>query len=92
MHPKVDAIVLVPMHPHTLSSRPIVVDGNSEIKVVITSRNSPLVSWDGQEGVRAQEGDAIYVRKRPQKLTLIHPPGHDFYEACRSKLGWSSKP
>lgn len=93
MHPKLDAIVLVPMHPHTLSSRPIVVDGNSEIKLVITSRShSPLVSCDGQPGVRAQAGDTIYVRKRPQKLTLLHPPGHDFYEACRSKLGWSSKP
>jgi NAD+ kinase len=92
MHPKLDAIVLVPMHAHTLSSRPIVVDGNSDIRVVITSRNSPLVSCDGQEAVRAQEGDAICVRKRAQKLTLIHPSGHDFYEACRSKLGWSSKP
>ncbi len=92
MHPQLDALVLVPMHPHTLSSRPIVVDGNVEIKVVATSANLPLVSCDGQEGVRAQEGDAIHVRKRSQKLTLIHPPGHDFYEACRSKLGWSSNP
>ncbi|MFZ5756100.1 MAG: NAD(+) kinase [Pseudomonadota bacterium] len=93
MHPKLDAMVLVPMHAHTLSSRPIVVDGNSEIKLVMASRsNSPLVSCDGQEGVRAQPGDTIYVRKRAQKLTLVHPPGHDFYEACRSKLGWSSKP
>lgn len=92
MHPRLDAVVLVPMHPHTMSSRPLVVDGNSEIKLVITSGNNPsLVSCDGQEGVRTQVGDVIYVRKRPQKLTLLHPPGHDFYEACRSKLGWSSK-
>ncbi|MFZ5698586.1 MAG: NAD(+) kinase [Pseudomonadota bacterium] len=91
MYPRLDAIVLVPMHPHALSSRPLVVDGNSEIKLVIRSvRNSPLVSCDGQEGVRAQAGDVIYVRKRAQKLTLLHPLGHDFYEACRSKLGWSS--
>ncbi len=93
MHPKLDAIVLVPMHPHALSSRPLVVDGNSEIKLVIRSgHNSPLVSCDGQAGVRAQAGDVIYVRKRAQKLTLLHPHDHDFYEACRSKLGWSSKP
>lgn len=91
MYPRLDAIVLVPMHPHALSSRPLVVDGNSEIKLVIHSaHNSPLVSCDGQEGVRAQAGDVIYVRKRAQKLTLLHPLGHDFYEACRSKLGWSS--
>lgn len=92
MHPKLDAVVLVPMHPHTLSSRPIVVDGNSEIKLVITGGATPsLVSCDGQEAVRTQVGDVVYVRKRSQKLTLLHPPGHDFYEACRSKLGWSSK-
>lgn len=92
MHPKLDALVLVPMHPHTLSSRPLVVDGNSEIKLVITAGNAPsLVSCDGQEAVRTQVGDVVYVRKRAQKLTLLHPPGHDFYEACRSKLGWSSK-
>ncbi len=91
MYPRLDAIVLVPMHPHALSSRPLVVDGNSEIKLVIRSaHNSPLVSCDGQEGVRAQTDDVIYVRKRAQKLTLLHPLGHDFYEACRSKLGWSS--
>jgi NAD+ kinase len=93
MHPKIDAIVLVPMHPHTLSSRPLVVDGNSEIKVEILSKNnSPLVSCDGQPGVRAQAGDIISIRKRAQKLTLLHPRGHDFYGACRSKLGWSGKP
>lgn len=92
MHPKLDALVLVPMHPHTLSSRPIVVDGNSEIKFVITGGAAPLlVSCDGQEAVRTQVGDVVYVRKRSQKLTLLHPLGHDFYEACRSKLGWSSK-
>lgn len=93
MHPKLDAIVLVPMHPHTLTSRPLVVDGNSEIKLVIRSENnSPLVSCDGQPGVRAVAGDVISVRKRAQKLTLLHPRGHDFYNACRSKLGWSGNP
>ena len=76
-----------------LPGRPLVVDGNSEIKLLIQSRhNSPLVSCDGQDGIRAQAGDIISVRKRAQKLTLLHPRGHDFYEACRSKLGWSSKP
>ena len=93
MHPKLDAMVLVPMNPHTLTSRPLVVDGNSEIKIHIRSpRVRPLVSCDGQEGVRAQMDDSIAVRKKPHRLKLIHPPGHDFYQACRSKLGWSSRP
>lgn len=93
MHPNLDAMVLVPLNPHTLTSRPLVVDGNSEIKIrIITPKVRPLASCDGQEGVRVQQDDLICVRKRPYRLTLIHPPGHDFYEACRSKLGWSSRP
>lgn len=93
MHPRLDAMVLVPLNPHTLTSRPLVVDGNSEIKIrLTTTRLRPLVSCDGQEGVRLQLDDLICVRKKPHRLKLIHPPGHDFYQACRSKLGWSSRP
>lgn len=91
MHPKLDAIVLVPMHPHTLSSRPIVVDGNSEIKILVCSEGlSPLVSADGQTGIALRAGDWVYINKHPFKLQLVHPPGYDFYAACRTKLGWSS--
>ena len=50
LHPRLDAIGLVPMHPHTLSSRPIVVDGNSEIKIKVLSGLPPMVSADGQPG------------------------------------------
>lgn len=92
MHPRLDAMVLVPLNPHTLTSRPLVVDGNSEVKIHINSHKlKPLVSCDGQEGVRVQLDDLIYVRKKPHRLRLLHPPGHDFYEACRSKLGWSTR-
>lgn len=91
MHPRLDAIVLVPMHPHTLTSRPIVVDGNSEIKIQVLSESiSPMVSCDGQTGETLRAGDWIYIRKYPHKLKLIHPSEHDFYQTCRTKLGWSS--
>lgn len=92
MHPKLDAIVMVPLNPHTLSSRPLVVAGDSEIKLRVTTEQLlPLVSCDGQEGIRVKYGDIVFVRKKTKKLMLLHPPGHDFYEACRSKLGWSSR-
>ncbi len=91
MHPRLDAIVVVPMHPHTLSSRPIVVDGNSEIKIRIReTRIRPMVSADGQTGVTLNPGDWVYIKKHPFKLRLIHPPGYDFYAACRTKLGWGN--
>lgn len=93
MHPKLDAIVLVPMFPHTLSSRPIVVDGKSEIKIVIQrDNNMPApVTCDGQEVIPTHPGDVVYVRKKPHKMTLLHPAGHSFYASCRDKLGWAGK-
>ena len=79
------------MFPHTLSSRPIVVDGNSEIKIKVSEANEcrPRMSCDGQGDMGIEPGDTLYIRKRAHKLMLIHPLQHDFYESCRSKLGWS---
>ena len=92
LHPKLDAIALVPMFPHTLSSRPIVVDGKSEIKIVISEGNEiyPQVSCDGQHHLPVAPGDAINITKKPQKVRLIHPVKHNFYEICREKLGWAN--
>lgn len=93
MHPKLDALVLVPMFPHTLSSRPIVVDGKSEIKIIIDAdaRIYPIISCDGQSDIPCAPGDSITIRKKPYKLKLIHPKNHNFYEICRNKLGWSNR-
>ncbi|MBP0049529.1 NAD(+) kinase [Marinobacterium sp. AK62] len=93
MHPKLDALVLVPMFPHTLSSRPIVVDGNSELKLVITEDNKayPSISCDGQLNQSLAPGDSITIRKKSHKLKLLHPRDYDFYRTCREKLGWGTK-
>jgi NAD+ kinase len=90
MHPSLDAIVLVPMFPHALSSRPIVVDGNSEIRVDILQRNRihPPVTCDGQVNMTARPGDSVVIRKKPHVLSLLHPVGHSFYASCRDKLRW----
>jgi len=90
LHPKLDAIVLVPMNPHTLSSRPIVVAGDSEIVLAVGEHNraQPMVSCDGHTHVEVQTGDQIMIRKKPQLLELLHPLDYNFYERCRSKLGW----
>ena len=92
MHPALDAVVLVPMFPHALSSRPIVVDGNSEIRIDVLSRNRihPPVTCDGQVNMTARPGDSVVIRKKPEKLTLLHPVGHSFYASCRDKLRWSN--
>ncbi|MAC33648.1 MAG: NAD(+) kinase [Haliea sp.] len=92
MHPTLDAVVLVPMFPHALSSRPIVVDGNSEIRLDILSRNRihPPVTCDGQVNMTARPGDTVLITKKPHRLTLLHPVGHSFYASCRDKLHWSN--
>lgn len=92
MHPALDVVVLVPMFPHALSSRPIVVDGDSEIRLDILARNRihPRVTCDGQADMKARPGDSVHVSKNPHRLTLLHPPGHDFYAGCRDKLRWSN--
>lgn len=92
MHPKLDAIVLVPMFPHTLSSRPIVIDGNSEIRLEVNGRNAihPPVTCDGQVIITTEPGDTVIISKKRHKLKLIHPIGHSFYASCRDKLGWGS--
>ncbi len=93
LHPSLDAIVMVPMFPHTLSSRPIVVGGDSEIRIDVHEANNVHlpVTCDGQVILAAQPGDTILIRKKPHKLKLIHPRGHSFYASCRDKLGWSTK-
>ncbi|NKB31896.1 MAG: NAD(+) kinase [Pseudomonadales bacterium] len=93
MHPDLNAVVLVPMYPHSLNSRPIVIDGDCEIKIVVSAKESlqPQLSCDGDVRYTASAGDEIYVTKKSVPLHLIHPPSHSFYQACRSKLGWGSR-
>lgn len=90
LHPKLDAIVIVPMNPHTLSSRPIVVAGDSKISIVVGEHNraQPMVTCDGHSHAEVQTGDEIHICKKQHTLELLHPIGYNFYERCRSKLGW----
>lgn len=93
LHPQLDAIVLVPMFPHSLSSRPIVVEGNRRINIIISPNNitSPRVSCDGRAYINTPPGCHIAIKKKPQQLHLIHPMDYNYYEALRSKLHWGKK-
>jgi NAD+ kinase len=90
MHPDLDALVLVPMFPHTLSSRPIVVGGDTQIRIVIGACH-PYISCDGQVHLTTQPQDVVSIYKKPHKLQLVHLLNHSFYAACRDKLGWSNR-
>ncbi len=93
MHPSLDAIVLVPMFPHQLNSRPLVVPGDAEIKITVGSHigTNAKISFDSQLEFEIEPGESLIVRKKARKLKLLHPPGHNFYEVCRSKLDWASR-
>ncbi len=92
LHPKLDALALVPVFPHKLSSRPIVVNGDSVIKILIGADNesTPKISCDSQERVPVPQGGYIRIMKNQQQLRLIHPIDYDYFETLRSKLGWEA--
>ena len=90
VHPQMDAVVLVPMLPHKLSSRPLVVASSSTIDIQIanTTKHSPAISCDGGRSIRIQPGYRIRIKPHANKLTLIHPRGYQYYDSLRQKLGW----
>ncbi|SMY37506.1 putative inorganic polyphosphate/ATP-NAD kinase [Photobacterium malacitanum] len=88
-----NAIALVPMFPHTLSSRPLVVDGDRCIKLLVSPNNGSTleVSCDGQVSLPVSPGDEIHIYQSEHRLQLIHPKNYSYYNVLRGKLGWSSR-
>lgn len=93
LHPSLDACVIVPMFPHTLSSRPIVINGNSCIKIVMSAKNvfPARLSCDGQKLIIIHPNDYFIIRKKHQQLRLIHPLDYQYFQTLRSKLQWGTK-
>ncbi len=90
MHPYLDAIALVPICPHTLSDRPILVDSHSGVEIVLSERNNnpAQTTWDGQFSVGLENQDRIRIRRTDFRLKLVHPPDYDYFAILRSKLHW----
>lgn len=92
LHPNLNAMTLVPMFPHTLSSRPIVVDGESDIRLRAAYDNDLLqISCDGHVRMAVHPGDDIVLKKHDHTLKMIHPVDHNYYHVLRNKLGWGSR-
>jgi len=90
IHPSLDAITLVPICPHTLSDRPIVVRADARIEVRVLQRPDTLaaVSCDGLPLGELTAGQRLLVRAAAERVLLIHPRGHDYFRLLRSKLHW----
>ncbi|SMM97700.1 NAD kinase [uncultured Candidatus Thioglobus sp.] len=92
MHPGVDAIGVVSICPHTMSHRPLLVPGESEIMVHIKeSGKGAIVSFDGQTSVAITMGQDIRIHQHKRVIHLLHPKNYDYFEIIRSKLHWGAK-
>lgn len=89
LHPGLNCIALVPVSPHTLSNRPIVVGGDSVIEVTMHKSPDARVHFDGHSHHELSEGDKVVVRACPHPIRLLHPPEHNYYHMLREKLHWS---
>ncbi len=90
VHPSLDAVVLVPVCPHTLSDRPIVVPAASVVEIELADRfeSRAQVVCDGIVLCDLDPGVRLRIERASVNATLLHPPGHDYYRILRSKLHW----
>ncbi|EWH12184.1 NAD(+) kinase [Catenovulum agarivorans DS-2] len=91
--PNLNAICLLPMFPHSLTNRPLVVDANSTIQLVVPNRSQAQlgVTCDGHVTLPVLPGDEIRIQKHPDLLKLLHPKDYNYFNVLRRKLNWGSK-
>jgi NAD+ kinase len=92
LHPSLAGIVLVPIAPHALSNRPIVVPDSSQIVLEIVSGRDISVNFDMQTFASLQHGDEIVISRSPHLITFLHPEGWSYYHTLREKLHWNEYP
>ena len=90
IEPHVDAMVMVPICPHTLSDRPLVLRAGSTIEVELDRHLDirALVTCDGEDLGEMGPGERLTIRAADERVELLHPQGHSYYELLRSKLSW----
>ena len=89
VHPALNVMTLVPVSPHTLSNRPIVVGGESKVEIIVRSADDPRVHFDSHSHFDLREGDRVVVRRYAHTIKLLHPVGHSYYAMLREKLHWN---
>jgi NAD+ kinase len=90
MHPGIAAWALVPIAPHDLSNRPIVVPDSGEIAIEIAAGRDASVNFDMQSLTSLAHGDRIRVRRSAHRVRFLHPRGWSYYATLRGKLHWAS--
>jgi len=91
LFPTMDAVVLTPIAPHTLSNRPIVVPGAQRVDVALLVEQEVMLTMDGQVGVPLRGGDVVEVQKADARIRLVRFPSKDFFSVLRTKLKWGER-
>jgi NAD+ kinase len=93
VQPNVDALVLTPIAPHTLTNRPVVIPATSPVRVQpnMDERDEVFVTFDGQAGFQLQAGDEVSIQRAETPLRLIRPPTRSYFEVLRTKLKWGER-
>jgi NAD+ kinase len=94
IHPRVDAIAVTPIAPHTLTNRPVVIPGSEVIDVRphLTANDDEIyVTYDGQTGYPLQRGDVVRVRRSERRLRLVKAPARSYFDVLREKLKWGER-
>jgi NAD+ kinase len=94
VHPGVDALVLTPIAPHTLTNRPVVIPGHADVEVrphIGDGADDVFVTYDGQSGYTLHEGDVVRVRKSERVLRLVKASTRGYFEVLREKLKWGER-
>ncbi|MCW8963341.1 MAG: NAD(+) kinase [Gammaproteobacteria bacterium] len=92
VHPSLHAITLVPICPHTLNNRPLVISADSDITLTINEKDatSSMITLDGQTRIRLEETTTVHVRCYAKPVSLVHPKNYDYFDILRAKLRWGS--
>jgi NAD+ kinase len=89
MHPSVQALIITPICPHTLTHRPLLIPGNASVEVTLISRDEgAMTTFDGQVVVSMTQGDTVTIRASDHRTQLIRFPDRTYYEVLRKKLKW----
>lgn len=94
VHPAMDAMVLTPIAPHTLTNRPIVVPASRDVRVRASGANAGneiYVTVDGQSGFHLAEGGEVSIARAPRPLRLVRATARSYFEVLREKLKWNER-
>ena len=89
LHPSIPGWVLVPIAPHTLSNRPIVLANASEIAIEVVAGRDASASFDTQSLASLLHGDRIVVTRSEHQVRFLHPKGWSYFDTLRQKLHWN---